>query len=364
MLATTGCLAESADSAAPVGAEEELKEQSLKLVTEGGLAVRDVPALTTGAEGTLACADRFTLDGRERLTCTRGKETLEVIVQTAEKRAVVIHRPQGRANDKRTFFVCTTSGKSGDLPGSLACSKKVPSTAGHGGLASPFASTVPGLDIPNAHTVGKGSNLLRGMAPHSEEDFAQLASTGVGAVLIFKNPTGLKDIPTEIATLEAHGIAASRIESIPFRWRDIGAFADPCKQAVEALSFIATSLAAKKKTFFHCTVGEDRTGLLSAMQRLLHEPSLTAERAWDEEMCERGYGSGNPLKPVFVTGALEDGLRPLYRKLSWLVAHGKLTAASLDPKVCASDPEADKTFAKTAPPLERFACGTSTRFEP
>lgn len=366
MLAATGCAAETAgpDSAPPASEEEELKEQSLKLVTDGALAIRDVPALTAGAEGTLACGDRFSLDGRERLTCTRGKELLEVILQKTEKRAVVVHRPQGRANDKRTFFVCTTSGK-GDLPTSLACAKKAPpSTAGHGGLASPFASTVKGLDIPNAHTVGAGTSLLREMAPHSEEDFAQLVATGVGAVLIFKNATGKQDIADEMTALEAHGLAASKIETIPFKWKEIGAFAEPCKQTVEALAFIAANASSKKKTYFHCTVGEDRTGLLSAMQRLLHEPSLTAERAWDEEMCERGYGAGNPLKPVFVTSALDDGLTPLYRKLSWLAAKGKLTAEALDPKICASDPDDDKTFKATAPPLARFTCGTSTRFEP
>ena len=368
MFATAGCAAETADGEGvpPAAEEDELTEQSLNLVAEGGLSLRDVPALTAGAEGTLACADRFALDGRERITCTRGKEITEIILDKAAKRAVVVHRPQGRATDQRTFFVCTTSGKgTGDLPAKLACSKKAPTSAsGHGGLASPFASTVKGLDIQNAHTVGTGSNVLRGMAPRSDEDFAQLVSSGVGAVLIFKNATGKQDIGNEITALEGVGITGTRVESIPFKWKEIGAFAEPCQQTVAALKFIASNTAAKKKTFFHCTVGEDRTGLLSAMHRLLHEPSLTAERAWDEEMCERGYGSGNPLKPGFVTGALDRGLTPLYRKLSWLAAQGKLTADALDPKICLSDPETDKTFAATAPPLARFKCGTSTRFEP
>ena len=152
--------------------------------------------------------------------------------------------------------------------------------------------------------------------------------------------------------------------SIPFKWKDIGAFAEPCKQTIEGLKFIASNTAAGKKTFFHCTVGEDRTGLLAAMHRLVSEPTLGADKAWDQEMCERGYGSGNPLKPAFVTSALDHALTPLYRKLAWMVATGKIRANQLDPAVCSADPEGDAAFAANALPLTRLQCGTSTRFEP
>lgn len=81
-------------------------------------------------------------------------------------------------------------------------------------------------------------------------------------------------------------------------------------------------------------------------------------------MCERGYGSGNPLKPAFVTGELHRGLTPLYRKLAYLVATGKIAATNLDPAVCNADPEAEVTFAASAVPLARPKCGASTRFEP
>ena len=35
-----------------------------------------------------------------------------------------------------------------------------------------------------------------------------------------------------------------------------------------------------------------------------------------DEMCERGFGSGNPFKPVAVTGKIEVGLIPLFRKMA------------------------------------------------
>lgn len=377
MFGATGCAAESdADPiAAPVvdpaaepaaGGEDELREQSLKLVGVSALTVKDTPALKAGATGALACSDRFVLDGRERITCTRDGEHLEVILHKAEKTAVVIHRPAGAGIDTRTFFVCTTSGNGpGDLPSSLKCTKKAPTSAsGHGGLASPFASTVTGIRIQNTHTVGTGGLLLRSMAPRSTDDFGDLIAANVRAVLVFKNPTNATDVASELTELTGRGLAVSSVTNIPFKWKDIGPFAEPCKQTIDGLKFIAANVAAGKKTLIHCTVGEDRTGLLAATHRLLNEPTLTADRAWDEEMCEGGYGAGNPLKPAFVKGSLEQGLTPLYRKLAFLVATGKITAANLDSAVCSADPEADATFAAAATPLARLKCGTSTRFKP
>jgi hypothetical protein len=367
-----GCAAESSDPTegapdAPVAPSEadELREQTLKLEGAAALTVKDSPALKAGATGSLSCSGRFAVDGRERITCTRDKELLEVILHTAEKTAVVIHRASGRSGHA-TFFTCKTSGKGpGALPASLSCAVKAPtSSSGHGGLASPFASTVPGLRIQNAHAVGAGGMVFRGMAPRSADDYADLTATGIGAVLVFKNQTGQDDVGEELTALTGHGLAASRVVNIPFKWKDIGTFTDPCTQTIDALKFIATSVAAHKKTFFHCTVGEDRTGLLAAVHRLLSEPSLTADKAFDEEMCERGYASGNPLKPAFVTGALDHGLTPLYQRLAYLVAKGKIRAGALDASVCAADPEADAGFAAAALPLSRLKCGASTRFEP
>ena len=368
MLGGAGCAAEAGEAPLedPAASEaDELREQTLKLSGVDALTVKDTPVLKPGAAGSLACSERFVVDGRERITCTRDTELLEVILHTAEKNAVVIHRASGRSG-KATFFTCKTSGNGpGALPARLSCSVKAPTSAsGHGGLASPFAPTAPGIRIQNAHSVGAGGMVFRGMAPRSADEYADLAGAGIGAVLIFKNPTGADDLGEEMATFTAQGLAASRVVNIPFKWKDIGAFAEPCTQTIDALKFIATSVAAHKKTFFHCTVGEDRTGLLAAVQRLLNEPTLTAEKAFDEEMCERGYSAGNPLKPAFVTGAVDRGLTPLYRKLAYLVAKGKIRAGALDAAVCGVDPETEAAFAAAALPLSRLKCGASTRFEP
>lgn len=343
-------------------AAEEQDLTELKL-TFGGSAdapeLADSPKLTSGASGALVCGDRFEQNGRVRFACKRGAELGEVILDGAAKKAVVVYRPLGRGVDKRSVYTCTSTGDAA-LP-KLQCTPKRPTTHGGGGLASPFAPTVPGISIPNAHLVGGNPNLIRGMAPRDDAQYVELEAAGVDAVLIFKNATTAADeVKTEIDRLVAdHGVKDGDAIGIPFKWKDIGPFKAPCEQTVSALDFIAARLAENKKTYFHCTVGEDRTGTLAALERLAAEPDLTPERAWDEEMCERGYGSGNPLKPSAVTKALEDSLKPLYRKLSWLQKKGKLDAAA-----CNADPTGDAAFEREAVPLDRLVCGTSTRFEP
>lgn len=349
----------------PEAASEDLTSASITLAAgTGGIDVTDSPKLKSGATDPLSCSDaaRFEIEGRSRLTCTRGDEQLEVILR--DGKGLLVYKAQKRA-DKKTYFSCTTSGNGpGALPKKLTCqSAPLRDRSGHGGLVSPFDSTVQGIDIPNAHEVGTSGKLLRGMAPTSPQDFDQLFAANVAAVIVFKNQTGTgNDVQGEIDTLVQRGIPQSRALSIPFKWKDLDGFETSCKQTVQALKFIKTNLAANRKTFFHCTVGEDRTGYLAAMHRLLNENNLDAASAWDGEMCEHGYGAGNPLKPGFVVGTLEKSLKPLYRKMAYLADKGSLDA--LDESVCATDPESAPDFAAKAPKLERLTCGTSTLFVP
>jgi len=359
LIGGTGCAATSEEPGDENASDEELNALSITLGgTADDVTVADHPRLTSSVREDIACAagDRFEIDGRVRLGCKRGTEKLEVIVRSGE--AVLVYRAKGR----QSIYACTTSGNGpGSLPAKLACSLAHANTGGNGGLSSPFASTVPGIDIPNAHAVGTSGNLFRGMAPRSEQDFTQLVHAGIGAVLVFKNQTGNgTDVQDEIDKLVGLGLASSRVENIPFPYKDLPNYTDPCTQVVDALAFIKKNLAANKKTYFHCTVGEDRTGLLAAVERLTTEANLDATTAWDSEMCERGYGAGNPLKPTFVTGALEQGLKPLYRKLAYLVAKGR----TLDASVCATDPSSEPDFEAKAPPADRLKCGTSTMFDP
>jgi hypothetical protein len=364
-----GCAGDAEDGAAGAPAESEESNLTSLAVTLDGtgatLAVDDRPRLKPRAQGSLACgADRFELDGRKRITCLRGDEQLEVIFR--DGKGLLVHKA-ARRRDAETFYSCEQSGNGPEgFPKKLTCTlaplRDRPSHGG-GGLASPFDSTVQGIDIPNAHVVGGNDKLLRSMAPGSPEDFDQLFAANVGAVLIFKNPTTTgHSVDEEVTTLTQRGLAQSRVSNIPFKWKDLDGFKAPCEQVVEGMKFIKTNLAAGKKTLFHCTVGEDRTGFLAAMHRLLNDSALDTGKAWDSEMCEHGYGAGNPLKPGFVVGSLETGLKPLYQKMAYLAKKGSLD--SLDTAVCANDPSSAADFATVAPKLDRLTCGTSTLFVP
>jgi hypothetical protein len=361
-----GCAADPDETGDEGSNEEDITSSTITLGgTAGAFTVKDSPRLKSRMRSDLECKERFDIEGRVRLTCARNTENLEVIVRKDESEAILVYRKDGANSDRRQFFKCSISGSGPEgLPSKLSCANAAPSAGGGGGgLSSPFASTVDGIDIPNTHLVGTSGKLYRGMAPRSDAEYDQLVAAGIGAVLVFKNQTGSgTDVADEISKLGTLGIPATRAKNIPFAWKDLPNYQDPCTQTVEALKFIKTNLAAGKKTFFHCTVGEDRTGMLAAMHRLMTERNLDADAAWDGEMCERGYGAGNPLKPGFVKGKLEDGLKPLYRKLAYLAKKGALD--SLNVNVCATDPSEEADFESKALPLDRLKCGTSTMFDP
>jgi protein-tyrosine phosphatase len=298
----------------------------------------------------LACAERFQgLEG-ERVTCEREAETVEVIVK-ASGASVVVVRDLDR---KRGYYTCSRKGDVDGVPSEMKCKLTKIRPRGAGGLSSPFDPSVEGVTLPNAHWVDEGESILRGMEPRSEEQIEELREIGVDRVLIFKNATGDDDVGNETA---AWALGAEDVLHVPFRWKDFVGFTEPCEQTLEALRFIRASREAGKKVFFHCTVGEDRTGYLAALHGLLFE-GADARAAFDEDMCERGYASGNPQKPGFVLGKLEGGLTPLYRKMAFLVAEGTLTEA-LEQEACATEPTIPDDFMS-----EPLACGTSTTLVP
>jgi hypothetical protein len=347
--------ASDADDANGGEAALERRSVTIALAHQGGdLELADTPKLKSGASGDLSCGPAF--DGREgkRYECKRGSERLELLHRPDANTATLLYT-DGSA--KRVYFACT-----GDS--TLDCETKQPSTGGNGGLSSPLKSTVDGISIPNAHTIDGSALLLRGMAPRTDAQFDELQSHGVKAVLLFKNPTG-HDVEDEMAKLDSLGFPAERVHHVPFRWKDMPSFKEACEQTVDALGFLAEQQRAGKKTYFHCTVGEDRTGYLAALSRLLKSPSTDPRELFNREMCERGYGEGNPLKPTFVTSELAHGLTPLYRKLAFLVKTGALKTSSLDPSVCADDPESAAAFRNDdAFGASDYKCGTSTAFEP
>ncbi len=205
---------------------------------------------------------------------------------------------------------------------------------------SPFPSSINEISIHNTHEIDEAYKLIRGMAPHSKIN--ELLTFGITDVLIFKHQTR-KEVDQEIKKLKLAGIDTQNIHHIPFRWKNIASETQACEQTIQALKIMKEIEADKegRKLFLHCTVGEDRTGYLSGLWRMLSQ-GWTQEMAFEEEMCKRGYARGNPNKPWFVVNAIRKELTPLFQKMSSLIKQEKLTLENLSDSICKDLPQVPK----------------------
>jgi hypothetical protein len=108
---------------------------------------------------------------------------------------------------------------------------------------------------------------------------------------------------------------------------------EACEQTVEALNIMHEVKANGGMVFIHCTAGEDRTGMLSGLYRMMEE-GVSSEEVFRSEMCDRGYSDGNQKKPSFVTSAIQKELTPLFIALSEKVESGSWKLGKLSKKSC------------------------------
>lgn len=232
---------------------------------------------------------------------------------------------------------------------------------GNAGFSSPFPSTVEGLDIPNAHEIGLegDARVLRGMAPRNDADFQALLNLKVQDILIFKNQTHT-EVDEELIALREAGYPDGRVHHIPFRWKNVESFESGCTQALAGLKILRDASRFGRSVFFHCTVGEDRTGFLAGLYRQIME-GKSAQEAFYYEMCENGYGGGNPRKPYAkVVEPIRQELTPLYLKMSLLIKRGAVSMDSLDSGACSQEPSMEEVAAFY--PVKKFRCRTSSRY--
>lgn len=216
------------------------------------------------------------------------------------------------------------------------------------GLKSPFPSTIPELSTPNSHYVDNENRLIRGMAPKGEKGVQELKDFDVEQIIIFKKQTR-KEVDKEIQHLNAIGYKDSQIHHIPFRWKGFESRQIACEQTIQALKIMqAQRIKPNGKVFFHCTVGEDRTGHLAGIFRMLDQ-NYTRDHAFQEEMCENGFGRGNPRKPWKVYGSIRKELTPLFLYMAQLVEEGKIDINNLDESVCQDDREILEATPKCRP---------------
>lgn len=238
-------------------------------------------------------------------------------------------------------------------------------TSGVWALESSIPSQVPGLDIKNAHQLT--DRIYRGQRPvikkvpargESDEEralrlkdiqsLAQFLSPTVQPeqrftdVLIFKESNQEADrteteVDREKVELTARGI---RVTQIPFKWRNLGPYRETCEQVMEGLRKLKEiDDSTDRMLFFHCTVGEDRTGILAGLYRFLKSADRQNIRGiFHDEMCEKGYEAGDPQKDGAIVGIIRRELTPVFLKLVYRIDRGTLTLNDLSSDHCEVDP--------------------------
>ncbi len=227
------------------------------------------------------------------------------------------------------------------------------------GMISPFKSQVENLNLPNAAWVAMPDRqdnlggLLRGMNPQIENDFYEITNLGIEKILIFKDfsDASEKDLAKEIEAFKKLGV--NKIKHFPFPYYDFESYSEACVMTIAALEYLHDARSNNQSVYFHCTVGEDRTGYLSTLYLLANNSQLSIEEALENIMCEHGYEGGNPFKPFIVKQNIQKDLTALYSFMAKYV-HGKYEKSEkINDKKCAL---ADLMVKKS-----NLRCKTSTK---
>ncbi len=183
------------------------------------------------------------------------------------------------------------------------------------------------ITIKNFHSVDSEESLYRGRQPGKL--VSELPSLGITDVIIFKNDTR-GEVIKEIAALKTLEIQSHHI---PFRWKDYSSVQVACEQLIDAMTIMRDRREQGGRVFIHCTAGEDRTGALAGLFRMLDE-GLDRETVFREEMCDRGFSDGNGHKPYYVTSSIQKELTPIFVAMARQIDKGYLTMNNLDRNVC------------------------------
>ncbi len=213
------------------------------------------------------------------------------------------------------------------------------SLSSFGGLTSPFVGTIEGLDTPNTHYVGD-SFVIRGQTPGSLNEYGQLKDAGIKSVIIFKNQTK-NEVDQEKETLKELKIKYTHIE---FPWKDITEFKPVCEKALAALKILKANNDKEIPTYFHCTVGEDRTGVLAGLFLQVLGQETDVAKIYQEEMCEKGYAEGDHNKIASVANTVRSNLNPVFLKMSYLLKKANYDLSAVN---CGADFENDQNYKKS-----------------
>lgn len=206
---------------------------------------------------------------------------------------------------------------------------------GFGDIISPMPSTFHEVTTPNTHLVDKtdSSVILRGGSPRDKKDLESLLRYGVKKIIIFKNQSK-QEVTHEINVLMELQFNRDNLIHIPIPWRSFTSFRSQCEMTLKAMQEIEKAQRNKESLFFHCTVGEDRTGYLSALWKAWKNPKRSKEELFMKEMCAHGYEGSNPQKPLFNVQNISAYLTPLYLEMFELILSSSEKGLSLSEIRC------------------------------
>jgi hypothetical protein len=205
--------------------------------------------------------------------------------------------------------------------------------------------------IKNFHALT--DQIYRSAAP--QKHVTTLPQAGFTHVLIFKNELK-NEVTSEIKDLQNVGIPMANIYHIPFKWKDLDTLENSCEQVITALGYLAqVERSRSHKILFHCTAGEDRTGALAGLYRMLYH-KWKIDRAFMDEMCKHGYEAGDKGKPPMVVAAVRNEITPVFLAVASLILDGKISFSNLNPKVCKSGGLRSPTFQKLMSQKNFFIC--------
>ena len=193
-------------------------------------------------------------------------------------------------------------------------------------------------------TLVQGTRFLyRGPQPTGHA--AEIAQMGISEVVIFKNDVK-GEVETESGELIEAGFNKTQIYKIPMEWKKLN-IKKSCRQTMAALQVLIDAERSGRALLFHCTAGEDRTGMLAGLAQMLLVKTTT-NQTFTYELCDRGYSDGDRKKPLSVVGEIEKGLSPLFFTLAQKIEKGEISIDRLDPEIC-DDLRVDQVQAYACP---------------
>jgi hypothetical protein len=203
------------------------------------------------------------------------------------------------------------------------------------GSRSPRTPGAPG----NFFSLFEGNrSIFRGRSPSTPEQMEFLKKKEINEVIVFKDwRTEEERKSFERRYLNA-GFSKENLHWIAFPWSHTRDYKQLCKQTVEALQIMKNVVESSRKgesgnLYLHCTAGEDRTGFLSGLFRILKN-DWDLEDTYAKELCARGYADGNPKKPAPVADEVHRTLTPLFEDMGKMIKKGALHWEELDSTAC------------------------------